>query len=84
MAKKNTGAVKFNKGLVKHNNKNVESLEQGLALLTKCHCFGADCCPIPHIKLEDATGAGNDYIWNNAGVLVIGTKDEMEAFAATL
>lgn len=43
MANKNKGSVKFNKGFVKHNNKNVETFADALALEALCNC-GIDCC----------------------------------------
>lgn len=77
--------AKFKRGVVyKDDNKNIESLADALAEDAKCGCFGAACCPIPHIKLEDASGNGKDYMWNDDGVAVFGTKAEMEAAAVIL
>ena len=54
------------------------------ALSDKCECYSFHCCPIPHMKLDEINGSGDDYIWNDGGAFVFGTKAEMEAAAAAL
>ena len=49
-----------------------------------CHCYALGCCPFAFLKLEDVTGTGKDYFWNEAGVMVSGTKEEMKVAAAAL
>lgn len=44
-----------------------------------CHCYSFACCPCAHGKLEDITGSGKDYYWNDGGAFVFGTKDELKA-----
>lgn len=45
----------------------------------KCDCFFIDCECFPHGKLLDISGGGKNYFWNDGGVLVFGTEEELKA-----
>jgi hypothetical protein len=53
----------------------ITSVNDVFAYLWDCGCFGYDCCT-GTMKLQDVSGNGKDYIWNDNGALVFGTKEE--------